>query len=109
MTLVVDASVAFKWFVMEDGADPALRLLAGGEPMVAPDLILAEVCNAAWQSLRKGQLDPAQFDHIVANLTKALSRLVPLSDLITPAAAVVQGTGWAGRVVQLGAPAGEVS
>ena len=27
MTLVVDASVAFKWFVQEDGTDRALALL----------------------------------------------------------------------------------
>ena len=46
MTLVVDASVAFKWFAQEDGTDRALQLLERGEPIVAPDLIVAEVGNA---------------------------------------------------------------
>ncbi len=51
MTLVVDASVAFKWFAQEDGTDRALVLLEREEPIVAPDLIVAEICNAAWKSL----------------------------------------------------------
>jgi predicted nucleic acid-binding protein len=42
MTLVVDASVAFKWFAQEDGTDRALAFLERGEPIVAPGLILAE-------------------------------------------------------------------
>ena len=53
MTLVVDASVALKWFVDEDGSDRAVALLDGDEPLIAPDLVVAEVCNAAWKSLRR--------------------------------------------------------
>ena len=36
MTLVVDASVALKWFVAEDGPGRAAALLAGRELLVAP-------------------------------------------------------------------------
>ncbi len=43
MTLVVDASVALKWFVAEDGSTRAAALLAGPELLVAPDLIEDEV------------------------------------------------------------------
>lgn len=58
--LLIDASVAFKWFVVEDGSEAALRIAASGEPLIAPDAILAEVANAAWASVRLGRLTRAQ-------------------------------------------------
>lgn len=70
MTVVVDVSVAFKWFVQEDRTDRALQLLERGEPIVAPDLILAEVCNAGWKSLRRGELVPQQFDAILNDVAQ---------------------------------------
>ena len=90
MTLVVDASVAFKLFAQEDGTDRALQLIERGEPIVAPDLILAEVCNAAWKSLRRGELAPLQFDTILNEVAQPFSRLVPLQQIIRPAAALTR-------------------
>ena len=43
---VVDASVALKWFKQEGGSDQARTLLLE-ELLIAPELILAEVLNAA--------------------------------------------------------------
>ena len=37
--IVVDASVAVKWFVQEDGHLPATQLLEHGLAIMAPDLI----------------------------------------------------------------------
>jgi predicted nucleic acid-binding protein len=88
MTLVVDASVAFKWFAQEEGTDRAVRLLERGEPIVAPDLILAEVCNAAWKSLRRRELSALQFEGIVNDVARPFARLVLLDQLIRPAAAL---------------------
>ena len=48
MTLVVDASVAVKWFVEEDGRQQALQILDLDE-REAPDLIIAEVANVIWK------------------------------------------------------------
>jgi predicted nucleic acid-binding protein len=90
MTLVVDASVAFKWFAQEDGTDRALVLLEREEPIVAPDLIVAEICNAAWKSLRRRELSPAQFDAIVDDVAQPFSRLVPIEGLIRPATALTR-------------------
>jgi predicted nucleic acid-binding protein len=87
MTLVVDASVAFKWFAQEDGTDRALVLLEREEPIVAPDLIVAEICNAAWKSLRRRELSPAQFDAIVEDVAQPFSRPVSIEGLIRPATA----------------------
>jgi predicted nucleic acid-binding protein len=44
--LVVDASVAVKWYVPELDSQRAHLILAGGHRLIAPDLLLAEVGNA---------------------------------------------------------------
>lgn len=44
--LMVDASVALKWFVAETGGDHALRLLQSGNDLLAPEYILIELANA---------------------------------------------------------------
>ncbi len=60
MTVVVDASVALKWMVKELRSDLAIDLLNSAESLVAPELVVAEVCNAAWKSLRRREIDAAQ-------------------------------------------------
>ena len=58
MTRVIDTSVAVKWFVAEDGQQAAEKLI--GQPLIAPDLILAEIANVAWKKWRKRELDVEQ-------------------------------------------------
>ena len=53
--VVVDASVAVKWFVPEVHAPAARRLLSGELTLLAPDLIWAEVANALWRKWREGE------------------------------------------------------
>src|SRR5918995_7187010 len=88
MTLVVDASVALKWFVDEEGSPRAVSLLNSGEPMIAPDLVVAEVCNAGWKSLRRREIDAAQFDEIAADVSRVFVRLASLDQLIRRAAVI---------------------
>ncbi len=52
MTLVVDASVACKWFVEEEGSAAATQLLGLGQALAAPDLIVPEVSSALHKKLR---------------------------------------------------------
>jgi predicted nucleic acid-binding protein len=47
--LVVDASVAIKWFIPEDGSIEAVKLLGGRHTLIAPDLIRPEVCSILWK------------------------------------------------------------
>jgi len=54
--VVVDASVAIKWFVPEIHAAAARRLLREGIALLAPDLIWAEVANALWRKWREKEL-----------------------------------------------------
>ena len=54
--LVVDASVAVKWFFPEVYAEAALRLLEGRYTLRAPDLIFSEFGNALWKRVLKDEI-----------------------------------------------------
>jgi predicted nucleic acid-binding protein len=89
VTCVVDASVAFKWFLADEpNGEEALRLVQRGEILVAPDLLVAEVCNAAWRVLRSGRISRAQFDNIPSRLPRYFGEFVSMSALAARAAAI---------------------
>lgn len=52
MTVVVDASVAAKWVLDEDGSDRANMLRAEGG-LIAPSLVAAEIGNTLWKAVRR--------------------------------------------------------
>ena len=52
MTVVVDASVALKWVIQEDGSEAAEALLRQ-EPLLAPDLLIVECANVLWVKTRR--------------------------------------------------------
>lgn len=54
--LVVDASVAVKWLVHEEGSDAAERLLEGDNELRAPRLLASEIANALWRKVRLGEI-----------------------------------------------------
>jgi predicted nucleic acid-binding protein len=59
-TLVVDASVAVKWILPEEGHEPALRIQERYQDeeidLIAPYLLVAEVANVLWKRERRGDL-----------------------------------------------------
>lgn len=64
-TLVVDASVAAKWFLPEPDASAAVRLLDGRYRLAAPDLIHAEMGNIAWKLHARGVLDAQEVSDMI--------------------------------------------
>ena len=54
--IVVDASVAVKWFLSEAGEDEAAEILEGPDHLVAPALIRLEVAGAILRRFREGDL-----------------------------------------------------
>jgi predicted nucleic acid-binding protein len=54
VNLVVDASIACKWYFPEEHQGAALRLLSGSHVLSAPDLIIVEFANVAWKYVRRG-------------------------------------------------------
>ncbi|MFO1170065.1 MAG: type II toxin-antitoxin system VapC family toxin [Hyphomicrobiaceae bacterium] len=53
--IIVDASVALKWVVPEEGSDRARGLLEH-EVLAAPDLMWTECANVLWVKARRGQI-----------------------------------------------------
>lgn len=60
MTLVVDASVAVKFGVVEAGAERARALVARGQKIIAPDILASEVASALWKKELRGDLGSAE-------------------------------------------------
>jgi len=57
--LVVDASVAVKWVVGEEGAARAVALRSS-YAFAAPELILPECANILWKKAQRGELTRAE-------------------------------------------------
>jgi predicted nucleic acid-binding protein len=68
--IVVDASVAIKWFVPEIHEDEAARWLSSGHPLLAPDLLFAEVSSIAWKKTIRDGLSEAEARRIRRALAK---------------------------------------
>lgn len=76
MTVVVDASVAVKWVVLEDARDEALEQAAGRE-LIGPEFVLTEVSSILWKKARTGQLSLEQAQLGLAFVRDAFARLLP--------------------------------
>lgn len=87
MTLVVDASIAAKWFVAEDGREQALQLLDLPDRQ-APDLIVAEVANVVWKKAVRGQVTDAQARAICSALPRYFDSLHASERLVESAIAI---------------------
>ncbi len=74
MKLIVDASIAVKWFFTESHTAEARRLLAHRIVLHAPSLILTEAANVIWKKARRKEIPDAQ---------PYLAELVALSDVVT--------------------------
>ena len=81
MSLIVDASVATKWFFEEDDFEVARSFLNRGEILFAPDLIIAEVGNAFWKRCRLGYLSSALAVESLTMVPRLFDELVPLVSL----------------------------
>jgi predicted nucleic acid-binding protein len=87
--LVVDASVAVKWFFAKEKlAAEALALLRENPRLVAPELIVAEGCNAAWKWLRLGRITAADLTDIAIRLPRYFAELAGMAALAPRAAAI---------------------
>jgi predicted nucleic acid-binding protein len=87
--IVVDASVAVKWFVPEPGEEAAAKLLDGKRGLIAPALIRLEVTGAIIRRYREGHLTEKKAREGAfaweAMLEHRLVRLVPDAELFPEA------------------------
>ncbi|MBI2941517.1 MAG: type II toxin-antitoxin system VapC family toxin [Chloroflexi bacterium] len=84
--LVVDASVAVKWYVPEVGTAEATAILNGGDSLLAPDLLVAEFGNVIWKKVRRGELSPSEASDVADAFVAACPlALRPASAFLRPA------------------------
>jgi predicted nucleic acid-binding protein len=81
MPVVIDASVAVKWFLLEPGSDAATALLEVRDTLSAPDLVLAEVGNVLWKRCRQSLITAEEALSAVGELRRMFSHLYPLPPL----------------------------
>lgn len=75
--IVVDASVAVKWFVPEMDHEAALVVLGSGDTLIAPDLVIPETMHALRKKLRAGDVTEEQFLRAGADLDAYFDEIVP--------------------------------
>jgi predicted nucleic acid-binding protein len=88
VTIVVDASVALRWCFQLNKSDRAEELLRSGHHLIAPDLVIAEITNAAWKFVIFDRIAPESAVSAVREVVKAFEELVPMSALRDRALAI---------------------
>lgn len=71
--IVVDASVAVKWLLPEEGDLAAQELLTGGEILVSPSLIRVEVAAAVARKVRFDEIEVEDGDSAITLWFQSLS------------------------------------
>ncbi|MBG0810980.1 type II toxin-antitoxin system VapC family toxin [Methylosinus sp. H3A] len=78
--VIIDASVAVKWYVAEAQHMQAREILAAANDLLAaPDLILTEVANALRRKVSEGTATREQALEALEDLPRSFSLLVPSS------------------------------
>jgi predicted nucleic acid-binding protein len=83
-TLVIDASIAVKWVVEEDGTAAAL-ILRQHAKLIAPDLLVAECANIFWKKVQRGELTKDEAFLAARLLQTAEIELLPARSLLEAA------------------------
>ncbi len=84
MKLVIDASVALKWVLEEDGSDLAIGLIERDE-LSAPDLLLIECANTLAMRVRRKLLSADDADLALSKIVAVPKRLHGSSGLVAHA------------------------
>ena len=85
MALVVDASVAIKWFVREAQTEQARRLIAIPDPLIAPDWIMIEAASTFSRKVRESKLLLIHAERHLQDLPRFFERLHPSVELVQSA------------------------
>jgi predicted nucleic acid-binding protein len=87
--LIVDASVAIKWFKEEHDSRLARSVLLA-DTLAAPDLLVAELCNICWRAFRQGLMTGEQVDATARTIRHHIGLLQPMEALAPRAVAIAR-------------------
>jgi predicted nucleic acid-binding protein len=79
---VVDASVAAKWFLVEEGMAEADILSRSGMRLIAPSFVLVELSSIIWKHSLRGVFDADQAAQIMLKAPHFFDELVAESGLL---------------------------
>jgi predicted nucleic acid-binding protein len=82
--LVIDASIAVKWVVEEDGTPEALALRQKAK-LIAPELLVAECANILWKKVQRSELSTEEAFLAARLLQGAEIELLPTRSLLETA------------------------
>ena len=85
MTLVVDASVAVKWLVREEGTAAARELIVATDPLIAPDWLLIEAGSTFWKKVKRSELLAVHAERHLEVMPTFFQQLVPSAGLVAEA------------------------
>jgi predicted nucleic acid-binding protein len=91
-TVIVDASVAAKWFLPEPDAPAALRWLEDRYHLAAPDLIRAEMGNIVWKLHTRGTLDTDEALDMIEHFLSMPLEVYDSASLLAPALDIAMAT-----------------
>ncbi len=96
-SLVLDTSVAVKFYVPEEGKEKAERLLAsstaGEVELLAPATLMPEGYNAVWQQHRRGEMSLGEVRETWARFDRIPAVLYAPEDLISRAGEITADAG----------------
>ena len=91
--LVVDSSVAAKWFVREEHTESARRVLDECDQLHAPHFFLLEMHSIFCKWIRRGHMSQDEGDSIRSALPRYPVQIHASSSLVDPAYAIASRTG----------------
>lgn len=92
MIIVVDASVAIKWFEQEVDSDKAAQVLAGDHLLIAPAHAFGEIGEVLSRQVRRGLIGRDQIEASLMGLQRSLTS-VPLDELLSESVAITLEAG----------------
>jgi len=92
-TVVVDASVAAKWFFPEEHSQAAKRLFSRRCQLIAPDLLAAEFGNLTWKRVRRRELTPDDASSLILDFFRLPLSLISSGPLLPIALDMAIDTG----------------
>lgn len=88
MTVVIDASIAVRWYFGAAKVDSSDELVKSQERLIAPDLLIPEFANAAWKAVEFGGASAIAAREAVADIESQIDELIPSVELKDRALAI---------------------